>query len=176
MKISSLKQLSVLLAVTVLASSTAIVVQAQQASETTLIAQRAIPDTEEFTGDRPPSIANAGILNAASDHYFDVLVNGEPLNRLQVNCVTFHELEEAQVLDPATGETIPHSVNYGFEEFSVTFNEPVPVGQEVRIVMAGSTVRGVTTGVIVPYRVFGESDALGTIPLGTAIVRGKSEN
>lgn len=176
MKTSLFRQFPILFAAIVLTSSTAIVVQAQQESANTLVAQRAIPDTDEFMGEKPPSIANAGTLNAVSDHFFDVLVNGEPINRLQVNCVNFHELDSVKVIDPASGETIPHSVNYDFERFSVTFNEPVPVGQEIRIVMVGSSVRGVTTGIIVPYRVFGESDALGTIPLGTALVRGVSEN
>ena len=169
-------KLSAILATVLLAPSTAIMVQAQHKTENITIAQRAIPDTEEFVGDRPPSIAKAGTLNTARDHYFDVLVNGEPLNRLQVNCVTFHELDDVKVLDPASGQSIPHNTNYGFETFAVTFNEPVPVGQEVRIVIEGSSVQGKTTGIIVPYRVFGESDALGTIPLGTALVRGASEN
>lgn len=169
-------KLSAILATVLLAPSTAIVVQAQQKAENTIIAQRAIPDTAEFVGDRPPSIANAGTLNAAQDHYFDVVVSGEALNRIQVNCVTFHELDDVKVLDPASGQSIPHTTNYGFETFAVTFNDPVSVGQEVRIVIEGSSVRGETTGIIVPYRVFGESDALGTIPLGTALVRGASEN
>ena len=98
------------------------------------------------------------------------------MNRLEVQCVTFHELEEVKVLNPATGKEISHTLNYGFEEFAVTFDEPVPIGEEVRIVMEGSSVRGLTTGIIVPYRVFGTSEALGTIPLGTALVRGVSEN
>ena len=169
-------KLSAILATVLLTPSTAIVVQAQQKTEDITVAQRAVPDTEEFVGDKPPSIAKAGTLNAANDHYFDVLVNGEPLSRIQVNCVTFHELDDVKVLDPASGQPIPNNTNYGFEKFAVTFNEPVPVGQEVRIVIEGSSVRGKTTGIIVPYRVFGESDALGTIPLGTALVRGASEN
>lgn len=150
------------------------VVQAQKA-EDFVIAQRAIRETQTITGDRPPSIAKAGLLNAARDHYFDVNVNGEALNRIEVECVNFHELSEVKVIDPESGETIPHITDYGFEEFVVTFEEPVPVGQMVRIVMEESTVRGVTTGIIVPYRVFGNSDSLGNIPLGTALVRGASE-
>lgn len=168
-------KLSAILATVLLAPSTAIMVKAQQKADIT-IAQRAIPDTPEFVGDRAPSVANAGTLNAARDHYFDVLANGEPLNRVQVNCVTFHELDDVKVVDPASGQTIPHTTNYGFETFAVTFNEPLAVGQQARIVIEGSSVRGKTTGIIVPYRIFGESDALGTIPLGTALVRGPSEN
>lgn len=150
------------------------VVQAQKAEEF-VIAQRAIRESKKIKGDRSPSIAKAGLLNAARDHYFDVSVNGEALNRIEVECVNFHELDEVKVLNPESGETIPHNTDYGFEEFVVTFEEPVPVGQMIRIVMEGSTVRGVTTGIIVPYRVFGNSDSLGNIPLGTALVRGASE-
>ena len=176
MKYLSGKKLSVILGAALFTSTTATIGQAQVGVENTLLAQRAITETEMIEGNRPPSIAQAGILNSAQDHFFDVNVNAEPLNRLQVNCVTFHELDEVKVIDPATNEEIPHETNYGFEEFIVTFNEPIPVGQQIRIVMEGSTVRGLTTGIIVPYRVFGVSDALGTIPLGTALVRGPSEN
>ncbi|MEM8676680.1 MAG: hypothetical protein AAGF83_22930 [Cyanobacteria bacterium P01_G01_bin.67] len=176
MKISSFKQLSALMLALMLTPAAAMLVQAQTTSEDILLAQRAIREPKMIEGNRPPSISNSGILNSAQDHYFDILVSGEPLNRLEVQCVTFHELDEAKVLDPATGKEIPHTLNYGFEEFAVTFDEPIPVGQEVRILMEGSTVRGVTTGIIVPYRIFGTSEALGTIPLGTALVRGPSEN
>lgn len=176
MKILSFKNLSAFLVTMVIASSTAIAVPAQAESENTLIAQRAVRETKEFQGNKPPTISNAGLLNAARDHYFDVLVSGDSLNRLEVQCVTYHELDDVKVLDPASGEEIPHAIDFGFEEFIVTFDEAVPVGQEVRIVMEGSSVRGVTTGVIVPYRIFGESTALGTIPLGTALVRGATEN
>ncbi len=176
MKILSFKNLSTLLVATILASSQAIATQAQQVFENNLIAQRAIRETQKFKGNKPPTISNAGLLNAARDHYFDVLVSGESLNRLEVQCVTFHELDDVKVIDSATGEEIPHVTDFGFEEFIVTFDEAIPVGQEVRIVMEGSNVRGVTTGVIVPYRIFGESDGLGTIPLGTALVRGATEN
>lgn len=178
MKNYSFKKKSALLFAIAITASFPLLAQAQQRDKgaNSLIAQRAIPDTEEFKGDRAPSIADAGILNAASDHFFDVLVNGEPLNRLNVRCVTFHELENVKVLDSATGQEIPHNINYGFEEFTVTFNEAIPVGQKIKIVIEGATVSGVTTGVIVPYRVFGQSNALGIIPLGTALVRGVSEN
>ena len=176
MRILSFKKLSALLIATIVAPSTAIIVQAEQVLEKTLIAQRAIRETKEFKGNKAPTISNAGLLNAAEDHYFDVLVSGDPLNRLEVQCVTFHELDDVKVIDPDSGEEIPHATDFGFEEFIVTFDDPLPVGQKVRIVMEGSTVRGVTTGVIVPYRIFGESNALGTIPLGTALVRGAIEN
>lgn len=176
MKILSFKNLSALVITMLLASSTTHVVQAQQESMNNIVAQRAIRETKEFQGNKPPTISNAGLLNAAQDHYFDVLVSGDSLNRLEVQCVTFHELDDVRVINAATKEEIPHVIDFGFEEFVVTFDEAVPVGQEVRIVIEGSTVRGVTTGVIVPYRIFGESEALGTIPLGTALVRGATEN
>ncbi|MEL6442413.1 MAG: hypothetical protein AAFQ80_24610 [Cyanobacteria bacterium J06621_8] len=161
---------------TLLTSTIARVGQAQVGVKDTLISQRVITDPEMIEGNRPPSIAQAGILNSDQDHFFDINVNAEPLNRLEVQCVTFHELDEVKVINPDTNEEIPHQINFGFEEFTVTFDEPIPVGQQIRIVMEGSTVRGVTTGIIVPYRIFGVSDALGTIPLGTALVRGSSSN
>lgn len=172
MKYLSSKKLSVLVGAALVSIITAITGQAQVEVENSLLSQGVITETEMIEGNKPPSIAQAGILNSAQDHFFDVNINAEPLNRLMVRCVTFHELDEVKVIDPATNEEIPHETNYGFEEFVVTFDEPIPVGQQVRIVMEGSTVRGVTTGIIVPYRVFGVSNALGTIPLGTALVRG----
>lgn len=174
MKILTRPKLSVLAAI-LLIPGTAMLAKAQHTNNV-LISQRAIREVEKIEGDKAPSIANAGVLNADRDHYFDVLVSGEPINRLEVSCVTFHELENVKVVDLKTNQEIPHVVNYGFEEFAVTFDEPIPVGQEVRIIMEESNVRGVTTGIIVPYRVFGQSDALGTIPLGTALVRSPSEN
>ncbi len=176
MKYFSGSKLSILLMTTLLTSNTARVGQAQVGVEDTLLSQEVITETEMIEGNRPPSIAQAGILNSAQDHFFDINVNAEPLNRLEVRCVTFHELDEVKVINPDTNKEIPHEINYGFEEFVITFDEPIPVGQQVRIVMEGSTVRGVTTGIIVPYRIFGVSDALGTIPLGTALVRGPSSN
>ncbi|MEM8719630.1 MAG: hypothetical protein AAGE84_10015 [Cyanobacteria bacterium P01_G01_bin.39] len=170
------KKVSVLIGAALVTVLTAITGQAQVEIEDTLLSQRVITETEMIEGNKPPSIAQAGILNSAQDHFFDVNVNAEPLNRLEVRCVTFHELDEVKVINPDTNEEIDHEINYGFEEFVVTFDEPVPVGQQVRIVMEGSTVRGLTTGIIVPYRVFGVSDVLGTIPLGTALVRGPSSN
>lgn len=147
-----------------------------QETEATVVAQRAIRDTKKIEGSTAPSVSNAGVLNANRDHYFDVLVKAEPLSRLIVECVNFHELSDVEVLSADGGEPIASSIDYGFEEFAVTFDEAVPVGQKVRIVMNDSTVQGVTTGIIVPYRVFGESEALGTIPLGTALVRGATED
>lgn len=176
MTISSFKKVSALVIAILLAPYSVMPAQAQTKSENSLLAQRAIREPKMIEGNRAPSIADSGLLNANEDHYFDVLVSGEALSRLEVQCVTFHELDEAKILDPETGQEIPHTLSYGFEEFAVTFDESVPVGQTVRIVMEGTTVRGVTTDIIVPYRVFGTSEVLGTIPLGTALVRGPSIN
>lgn len=171
--LSSIK-LSALLAAALFTPIATTLVQVKVGAEDRLLSQRVITKTEAIKGNRPPSIAQAGILNSAQDHFFDINVNAEPLNRLEVLCVTFHELDDVKVIDPETNEEISHETTYGFEEFVVTFDEPIPVGQQVRIVMEGSSVRGVTTGIIVPYRVFGVSDTLGRIPLGTALVRGLS--
>lgn len=174
MKITAYLSLSILIASS-LVSSLATTSKAQEIKPT-IIAQRAIRETEEIVGTAPPSISNAGILNANRDHYFDVLVKAEALSRLKVECVNFHELSGVEILNADSGEAISSEVNYGFENFTVTFDEAVPVGEEIRIVMKDSTVQGVTTGIIVPYRVFGDSDILGTIPLGTALVRGAAED
>lgn len=174
MKITSGLSLSILIA-SALIPSLAIESKAQEI-ESTIVAQRAIRETEKIVGTAPPSISNAGILNANRDHYFDVLVKAEPLSRLKVECVNFHELSDVEIRNAKSGEAIPSQVNYGFENFTVTFDEAVPVDEEIRIVMKDSTVQGVTTGIIVPYRVFGDSEILGTIPLGTAIVRGATED
>lgn len=170
MKITPYLGLSILIA-SALVPSLAETIKAQEIEATT-IAQRAIREPEKIEGNAPPSISNTGLLNANQDHYFDVLVKAEPLSRLKVECVNFHELDSVEVLNAESSETIASSIDYGFEEFTVTFDEAVPLGQEIRIVMKGSTVQGETTGIIVPYRVFGDSEALGTIPLGTALVRG----
>ncbi len=176
MKISLSKKLSSLIVTMLLIPSTAQMVQAQPKSDNNLISQRAIEQQIEFKGEAPPSIAKAGTINASKDHYFDVNVKGEPLNRLRVLCITFHELDNVKVVDRASGQEIPHTVNYGFEEFTVTFDRSIPVGQKVRVIIEGATVRGKNTGTIVPYRIFAESDAFGEIPLGTALVRTIDEN
>lgn len=136
------------------------------------IAQRAIETRERlFEGNTAPAVINAGVANAAADHFFEVEVKGEELDRLKVKCVTFHELEGIQVLNAETGEPIPHKVDYGFEEFTITFDDSVPVGNTVRTVIEGSTISGVNTGVFIPYRVFAVSRAFGEMPVGTAVVR-----
>ena len=126
MKILSFKSLSAVVVTMILAPCMAIAVPVQPESDNNLIAQRAIRESKEFKGNKAPTIANAGLLNAAQDHYFDVLVSGDSLNRLEVQCVTFHELDDVKVIDPASGEEIPHTTDFGFEEFIVTFDEAVP--------------------------------------------------
>lgn len=171
------KGLSTLAIAIILIPSAETIVQAQLKSEPNLIAQRAsIIKRRAFKGDTPPVVSKAGILNAAQDHYFDVEVRGEALDRLKVFCVTFHELDNVQVVDPENGQTIPHQLNYGVEEFTITFNKSIPLEQKVRVIIKGATVRGVTTGEIIPYRVFSETSTFGTIPLGTAMVRTPDEN
>lgn len=117
-------------------------------------------------------VSDAGVLRSGRDHFFEVTVEGEPLPRLRVQCVTFHELDGLQVL--IDGEEVEPNVFYGFEEFTLTFAEPVEVGQTIRIVMENSRVRGsINAGIDVPYRVFGTYASLndGEVPLGTAVIR-----
>jgi hypothetical protein len=113
-----------------------------------------------------PLVSDAGTLARGQDHYFEVSVDGFPLDRIRVVCVTFHELSDVEV----EGVGIASNVQYGFEEFTVTFDNTVPVGETVRINMLDSRVRGRYEGLSVPYRVFGYSEELGEIPLGTAVV------
>ncbi|MEB3212162.1 MAG: hypothetical protein VKL39_12445 [Leptolyngbyaceae bacterium] len=123
-------------------------------------------------GTSTPVVSNAGTLNRNNDHFVEVTVNGDmPLVRLKVVCVTFHELSGVVVLDPETGAEIPHSFNPGFEEFTLTFPEPVEAGKSVRIVMTDSRVRGRRSGLSVPYQVFATYPSIGEdIPIGTAVI------
>ena len=119
-----------------------------------------------------PIVSNAGTLNRGNDHFLDVSVNGDmPLDRLTVVCVTFHELSGATIIDADTGAEIPSSIDYGFEEFTVTFAELVESGKTIRIIMEDSLVRGRREGLTVPYRVFATYPTLGeNIPIGTALI------
>ena len=120
-----------------------------------------------------PIVSNAGTLDRGNDHFIDVSVNGEmPLDRLKVVCVTFHELSGVSVVDANTGDAIPFDVDYGFENFTLTFNDPIEAGKEVRIIMADSRVRGRKDGLTVPYQVFATYPEIGdAIPIGTALIR-----
>ncbi|MGB3491564.1 MAG: hypothetical protein WBA57_02465 [Elainellaceae cyanobacterium] len=113
-----------------------------------------------------PTVSDAGSLDRGEDHFVEVDVEGFALDRIRVVCVTFHELSDVEV----SGVSAVSSVDYGFEEFTVTFDEAVPVGDTVRITMLDSKVRGRLSGLTVPYRIFGYSEELGEIPLGTAVV------
>ncbi|HHP7243617.1 MAG TPA: hypothetical protein ACFE0H_02910 [Elainellaceae cyanobacterium] len=119
-----------------------------------------------------PIVANAGTLDRGNDHFLDVAVEGDrPLKRVQVVCVTFHELDNVTVTNAESGAEIPFSVDYGFENFTVTFDEAVEPGTEVRIVMENSRVGGRREGLTVPYRVFATYPSLGEpIPIGTALI------
>ncbi|MGF1537067.1 MAG: hypothetical protein ACFB4J_11375 [Elainellaceae cyanobacterium] len=117
-----------------------------------------------------PYVADSGTLDRGQDHFVDVKAAGGPLERIKVVCVTFHELDDIEIVDEA-GNEIPHSVNYGFEEFTITFNEAIPDGETARIVMLNSRIRGRLGGLTVPYRIFGTTPMIeGLIPFGTAVV------
>lgn len=85
--------------------------------------------------------------------------------------LTFHELDGLEIF--VGDEAVEPAVNYGFEEFTLTFAEPVPTDETIRIIMKNSRVRGtVNAGIDVPYRVYGTYPDLGAeVPLGTAIIR-----
>ena len=120
-----------------------------------------------------PIVSDAGTLRRGEDHFVEVSVNGEmPLSRLKIVCVTFHELSGVSILDADTGEEIPASIDYGFETFTVTFDEPLATGTDVRIVMADSRIQGRKDGLTVPYQVFATYPEIGgEIPIGTALIR-----
>ncbi|MEL6320536.1 MAG: hypothetical protein AAFQ57_07765 [Cyanobacteria bacterium J06626_14] len=123
-------------------------------------------------GASTPTVSNAGTLNRNNDHFVEVTVNGDmPLARLKVVCVTFHELSGVKVVDADTGADIAHSFSPGFEEFTLTFTEPLEAGKTVRIVMEDSRVRGRLSGLTVPYQIFATYPTIGTdIPIGTAVI------
>ena len=68
---------SLILLMTILLTSTTVNVgQAQVGVENILFSQRVITDPEMIEGNRPPSIAQAGILNSDQDHFFDINKGG----------------------------------------------------------------------------------------------------
>lgn len=117
------------------------------------------------------TVSDAGVLRRGQDHYFEVSVEGDPLQRVRVQCITFHELDGLEIF--VGDKSVEPSVNYGFEEFTLTFAEPIPTDETIRIVMKNSRVRGtVNAGIDVPYRVYGTYPDLGAeVPLGTAVIR-----
>ena len=176
MKSVFIKKFPLIVVSACLISTSTIVANAQQNRDSVKIAQRAIETQDRlFEGSVAPRVIEAGTVNVAGDHYFEVEVMGEPLERIKVVCVTFHELKGVKVVD-SSGREIPHQINYGFEEFTITFNEPVATNTTVRTIIEGSTVSGINTGIFVPYRIFATSTAFGEIPVGTAVVRTPSEN
>lgn len=68
------------------------------------------------------------------------------------------------------------SLSKRLSSLTVTFDQSVPLGQNIRVIIEGATVRGVNRGAIVPYRIFAESSTFGAIPLGTALVRTPDSN
>lgn len=118
------------------------------------------------------TISDAGVLGGGQDQFFEVTVEGEPLQRVRVQCVTFHRLDGVDVY--VGGKQITPDVHYGFEEFTLTFAEDIPDGETIRIVMKNSRVRGtINEGIDVPYLVFGTYASLNNseVPLGTAVIR-----
>ena len=95
-------------------------------------------------------VSDAGVLRSGRDHFFEVTVEGDPLQRVRVECVTFHKLDGLEI--SVGGQVIQPDVHYGFEEFTLTFDEPIPDGETIRIVMQNSRVRGaINAGIDVPY-------------------------
>ncbi|MBT9315041.1 DUF2808 domain-containing protein [Leptothoe spongobia] len=117
------------------------------------------------------TVSDAGVLRSGQDHFFEVSVEGDPLQRVRVQCITFHELDGLEIF--VGDKAVEPSVNYGFEEFTLTFAEPIPTDETIRIVMKNSRVRGtINAGIDVPYRVYGTYPNLGAeVPLGTAVIR-----
>ena len=117
-------------------------------------------------------VSEAGVLRNGQDHFFEVSVQADPLQRLSVQCVTFHELDSVAVF--VDGVQVEAKEDFGFEEFTLTFAEPIPTGKTIRVVMLNSRVQGkVLTGLAVPYRIFANYPSLSNdeFPLGTAVVR-----
>ncbi|MEM8781181.1 MAG: hypothetical protein AAGF26_20485 [Cyanobacteria bacterium P01_G01_bin.49] len=117
------------------------------------------------------TVATAGTLDAGRDHFINVNVESEPFERLRIVCVTFHKFSAIKVVDAATNQPIPHTIDLGFEEINITFDQSLQVGKTVKIIIENSTVRGIGEGITVPYRIFAFSNTFGEIPLGTALVK-----
>ncbi|MEM9266333.1 MAG: hypothetical protein AAGA46_12480 [Cyanobacteria bacterium P01_F01_bin.13] len=118
------------------------------------------------------TVSEAGVLRGGRDQFFEVTVEGDPLQRVRVECVTFHRLDGLDIY--VGGEKITPDVRYGFEEFTLTFAEDIADGETIRIVMKNSRVRGtINEGIDVPYRVYGTYASLNNseVPLGTAVIR-----
>jgi len=132
-----------------------------------------IAQAQISVGVSTPIVSNAGTLDRGNDHFVEVTVNGDtPLSRLKVVCVTFHELSNVKIINADTGEDIPSDIAYGFENFTITFDEPLAAGTEVRIVMEDSRIQGRKDGLTVPYRIFATYPEIGgEIPIGTALIR-----
>ena len=117
-------------------------------------------------------VSETGVLRNGQDHFFEVAVQAEPLKRLRVKCVTFHELDSLAVF--IDGQKVTPQEHFGFEEFTLTFDEPVPVGETIRVVMLNSRIPGrFLKSVAVPYRIFANYPRFSNdeFPLGTAVVR-----
>ncbi|MEM9006156.1 MAG: hypothetical protein AAGE59_21840 [Cyanobacteria bacterium P01_F01_bin.86] len=124
-------------------------------------------------------VSDSGLLQGGRDHYFEITVEGDPLQRVRVECITFHELDGLEIL--VNGEAVSPEVHYGFEEFTLTFAEEIAASDVIRIVMENSRVRGsINAGIDVPYRVYGTYASLNNseVPLGTAVIRtrGRGDN
>ena len=132
-----------------------------------------VVQAQSSVGVSTPIVSDAGTLDRGNDHFVEVSVNGDmPLSRLKIVCVTFHELSGVKVVDAATGDPIPSSLDYGFETFTVTFDQPLAAGTEVRLIMEDSRVQGRKAGLTVPYQVFATYPEIGgEIPIGTALIR-----
>ncbi|MGF1523694.1 MAG: hypothetical protein ACFBSF_15365 [Leptolyngbyaceae cyanobacterium] len=117
-------------------------------------------------------VSDAGLLQGGRDHYFEITVEGDPLQRVRVECITFHELDGLEIF--VNGEAVSPDIHYGFEEFTLTFADEVTDSDVIRIVMENSRVRGtINANIDVPYRVYGTYASLNNteVPLGTAVVR-----
>lgn len=117
-------------------------------------------------------VSDSGTQRRGQDHFLDVTVEGDPLQRIRVKCITFHELDGLEI--SVGDQSVEPNIHYGFEEFTITFAEPIPDGETIRVVMTNSRVLGsINAGIDVPYRVFGTYASLNNteVPLGTAIIR-----
>lgn len=116
------------------------------------------------------TVSRTGASRQGTEQFFEIKVGRDALQRVRVQCVTFHTLDDLDVY--VGGKKVAADVQYGFEEFTVSFPENVPSGETIRIVMKNSRVRGAAIkGFAVPFRVFGNYATInGEVPLGTAII------
>jgi hypothetical protein len=123
-----------------------------------------------------PFISNSGLVGAAGDrHFITVAVTGFPLESLTIALPNdLRQLDGAMVLDENDQEI---SAKVAINKGSVTLTFPQPIEPDNYLTVRLSGVRMDSAGGTALYRVTATYQGLpGTLPIGTAMVRLRSQN